>query len=219
MGTPRQSPVRSIGRAMWAPTQTRIRPAAEADAEVVAGLLYESAGGMYDRFAGGRERALRVIERGFRAEGNNASREVVTVAHLDGRVGGVLAGFPVDEMPRRANAFLRLTLLSIPPWRWPACLWLYWSGLRSSPPPPHSSYYIDALATEPGLRRRGVARALLEAAEREARRLGLPAVALDTSLENKPARALYVSSGYDEVAYRAAGRGRPGFVALVKPLD
>ena len=49
--------------------------------------------------------------------------------------------------------------------------------------------------------------------------MSLPAVALDTSLDNKPARALYLTAGYDEVAYRPAGRGLPGFVALVKQLS
>ena len=44
-------------------------------------------------------------------------------------------------------------------------------------------------------------------------------MALDTSLENKPARALYLGAGYEEVAYRPPARGMPGFVALVKPLS
>jgi len=199
-------------------TSPAIRPATEADAERVAELLYLSAGGMYDRFAGGRDRALRVIDRGFASEGNNSSRDVVTVAELGGEVAGALAAFPVDQMPERSSAFLRLTLRSIPPWRWPACLWLYWSGLRASPAPPEASLYVDALGTATALRRRGVASALLEEAERRALSLGLPAIALDTSLENKPARALYLSRGYEEVAYRPAGRRLPGFVALVKPL-
>jgi hypothetical protein len=30
---------------------------------------------------------------------------------------------------------------------------------------------------------------------------------------------LYAREGFDEVAYRPAGRGLPGFVALVKRLD
>ncbi|HYP48240.1 MAG TPA: GNAT family N-acetyltransferase, partial [Thermoleophilaceae bacterium] len=78
--------------------------------------------------------------------------------------------------------------------------------------------YIDSLATDPSQRRRGVARTLLEHAEQLAGERGLPAVALDTTLDNHPARALYLSAGYDEVAYQPAGRGLPGFVALVKPL-
>jgi len=77
---------------------------------------------------------------------------------------------------------------------------------------------VDALATDGSLRRRGAATALLEQAEGRARRLGLSSVALDTSLDNKPARSLYLGAGYEEVAYRPAGHGMPGFVALVKEL-
>jgi ribosomal protein S18 acetylase RimI-like enzyme len=55
-------------------------------------------------------------------------------------------------------------------------------------------------------------------AERLARARNLPALALDTTMDNAGARALYARAGYSEVAYRAAGRGLPGFVALVKEL-
>jgi len=56
------------------------------------------------------------------------------------------------------------------------------------------------------------------AASSQAQARGLPAVALDTTVGNTRARALYAGEGFREVAYRAAGRGLPGFVALVKPL-
>ena len=195
-----------------------VRSARESDSDPVALLLYESAAGMYDRFTGRRERAVRLLGRAFGTEGNNASREVITVAELDGRVAGALAAFPVDETVSRAGAFLRLALRTIPPWRWPGAMWLYWSGARAVPNPPDAAYYVDALAVEESLRRRGAARALLVAAEARAHELGLSSVALDTSLDNRAARSLYLSAGYDEVAYRPAGRGLPGFVALVKQL-
>ena len=195
-----------------------VRPARLTDAETVAHLLYESSGGVYDRFAGGRRRAHRVLECAFALEGNNASAEVVTVAELDGRVVAALASFPVDETARRAVAFLRIVLRTIPPWRWPSALWLYWAGARAAPAPPRQALYIDALATDDSARRRGAARALLEQAEREARRLELPTLALDTSLDNRAARSLYVGAGYQEVAYRAPAHGLPGYVALLKPV-
>jgi hypothetical protein len=44
-------------------------------------------------------------------------------------------------------------------------------------------------------------------------------VTLDTTLDNDVARALYADAGFDEVAYRAASRALPGFVALVRPVD
>jgi GNAT superfamily N-acetyltransferase len=195
-----------------------VRPARPDDAGAVAELVYASANGMYDRLAGGADRAPEVIERAFAEPGTNASAEVVTVAELDGRVAAAMASFPAEEAADRASAFQRHTLRSIPPWRWPGSLWLYWIGTRAAPQPPNECLYIDALATQPDRRRRGAARALLADAERRAREVGLRQLALDTSLDNKPARALYLAEGFEEVAYKPAGRGLPGFVALVKEL-
>jgi GNAT superfamily N-acetyltransferase len=189
------------------------------EASAVARLLHLSAADMYDRFTGGRERALRVLERAFETPGNLASAECVWVAEVDGEVGAAMAAFPVDEAHVRSRAFLRLALRGSPFWRWPGTLWLYRAGGRASPSPPASALYIDALATDERRRRRGAARALLAEAERQARARDLPCVALDTTIPNKVARAVYAREGFDEVAYRPASQGLPGFVALVKPLD
>jgi ribosomal protein S18 acetylase RimI-like enzyme len=201
------------------PAQPEVRKARPADHEAVTLLLHHSAADMYDRFAGGRERAMRALRRAFDEPGNASSAEVVWVVELEGRVAGAMAAFPVDEAAARSRAFLGLALRGAPPWRWPTALFLYWAGGRAAPSPPASALYVDALATDPELRRRGAARALLAAAEREARSRRLPAVALDTTILNEPARTLYASEGFDEVAYRPPGRGLPGFVALVKPLS
>ncbi|MGH2744577.1 MAG: GNAT family N-acetyltransferase [Thermoleophilaceae bacterium] len=195
-----------------------VRKARPDDFVRVAELLHHSAADMYDRFAGGRERALRVLERSLEVPGNASSAEVVWVAALEGQVAAAMAAFPVDEAEARARAFLRLALRGAPPWRWPVALYLYWAGGRAAPSPPASALYVDALASDPRFRRRGAARALLAEAERGAREHRLPAVALDTTIANEPARRLYASEGFDEVAYRPPGRGLPGFVALVKPL-
>jgi ribosomal protein S18 acetylase RimI-like enzyme len=189
------------------------------EAAAVAPLLHESAAVMYNRFAGGRERALRTLERAYHEPGNSAGADAVWIAELEGRVAAAMAGFPVDEALPRSRAFLRLALRGSPVWRWPGALRLYWLGGRASPSPPPAAFYIDALATDRSLRRRGLARSLLGEAERQARARGLPALALDTTIENKPARSLYVKEGFDEVAYRPATRTLPGFVAMVKPID
>ena len=112
-----------------------VRPAADGEADVVSDLLYETAGGMYDLFAGGRERAAKVLRAAYAEEGNSASREVVTVAELDGRIAGAMAAFPVAEGDARARAFLRLTLSRIPPWRClpPTMLPQPWLPTRSKP--------------------------------------------------------------------------------------
>jgi ribosomal protein S18 acetylase RimI-like enzyme len=185
----------------------------------VAPLLFASSPHLYERYAGGREQALRFIVRAFERLGTTASEEVVTVAELDGRVRGVMAAFPALEARPRANTFLSLTLRAIPPWRWPGALGIFLSAARVVPAPPSGALYVDALATDPRFRRRGIARALLEAAERHARAEGLTSVALDTALANAPARALYAAAGFEEVATSAVERGGvSGYVALLKRL-
>ena len=195
-----------------------VRPYRSGDAAAATALLYESSGGMYDRYAGSRKLAERALARALGQDGNAASADVVSVAEMDGEVVGAMAAMPYDEWTPRAHQFLRVTLRSIPPWRWPGALWLYRASGRTTPEPPEACFYIDSLATAPEKRRRGVARALLAEAERQTLALGLSSVALDTWIDNKPARALYLSSGFEEVAYTPALSGLPGGVSLLKQL-
>ncbi len=188
------------------------------DLETTAALLYESAGGMYDRYAGSRSLAERTLARALAREGTTASADVVRVVELDGRVAGAMAAMPFGEWTPRAHAFLRTTLRNIPAWRWPATLWLYRASGRRAPEPPPLSFYVDSLATGEPFRRRGVARALLDDAERQAREHRLRAVALDTWVDNRPARALYEKAGFVEIAQTPAAHGLPGGVSLLKEL-
>jgi ribosomal protein S18 acetylase RimI-like enzyme len=181
-------------------------------------LLYETATGMYDIYAGGARRALRILQAAFVRGGNSASREVVWVAEVDGGVAGALAAFPVAEGDRRASRFLRVTLLRTPPWKWPATLRIFHAGADITPIPPPDSFYIDALATDARFRRRGIASALLDTAARLAAEAGLNAVALDTAATNAGAQALYESAGY-AVTERKPPKGRiPGIVGYVRTV-
>jgi ribosomal protein S18 acetylase RimI-like enzyme len=200
------------------PEQPLIRPAAPEDAEAVARLLYETATGMYDIYAGGADRALRILRAAYGREGNSASREIVAVAELEGEVAGALAAFPVPEGDRRASRFLRVTLVRTPPWKWPATLRIFHTGAELTPVPPPGSLYIDALATDARFRRRGVARALLDEASRQAAEAGLRAVALDTAATNAAAQALYDGAGF-RVTDRRPPKGRiPGIIGYVREL-
>ena len=58
---------------------------------------------------------------------------------------GALAGFPTTESARRSSAFLRLTLRTVPIWRWPGALWLYYTGARAAPQPAGSGFYAPTL--------------------------------------------------------------------------
>ena len=104
---------------------------------------------MYDRYAGNRKLAERALTRALEREGNTASADVVWVAELDGVVAGAMAAMSFDDWTPRAQRFLRVTLSSIPPWRWPAALSLYRASGRSAPEPRRACFYVDSLATEP----------------------------------------------------------------------
>jgi ribosomal protein S18 acetylase RimI-like enzyme len=190
----------------------------------VAGLLYASAAPYYAAYAGGQRSAQRLLRTLYTRAGHTASWEVCRVAEAGGAVVGVLAAFPSDAGDELARRFVRLTLAHSPPWRIPALFRHLRATAAISPHPPAGMLYVDALATDPAHRRRGVARALLADAERQAAEAGLAGVALDTGIENRAARALYEHSGFtsrglrpapDERTARAVGGS--GFVGYVKP--
>jgi ribosomal protein S18 acetylase RimI-like enzyme len=199
------------------PEAPLIRPAEPDDADAVAQLLYETATGMYDVYAGGAGRALRILRAAYSRPGNSASREIVTVAEIDGEVAGALAAFPVPEGDRRASRFLRVTLIRTPPWKWPVTLRIFHMGADVTPVPPPGSLYVDALATHARFRRRGVATALLDEASRIAAETGLRVVALDTAAPNTGAQALYEAAGFTVTERRPPAGRIPGIVGYVRP--
>ena len=198
--------------------QPQVRPYREGDSGAVAPILYESSGGLYDRYAGSRRLAERTIARALEREGNTASGDVVSVAEVDGQTAGAMAAMPFAEWTPRAHAFLRTTIRSIPPWRWPGAFRIYRAGGRSGTGPPETCFYVDSLATAERFRRRGVARALLAHAEQRARELGLDGVALDTWQDNSAALSLYIGAGFRELARTPGRGGLPGGVLLLKQL-
>jgi len=161
----------------------------------------------------------------YRRTGHAASFEVCEVAEVDGELAGVIAWFPVSEGDERARRFVSLTAPRVPPWRWPGLLRHLRAAGAVSPIPPPRMLYVDALAVDPSFRRRGIARALLERAERAAVEHRLDGVALDTGLHNEPARALYEATGFSEREIRRAPSahvadaiGGPGFVSYLKRI-
>jgi ribosomal protein S18 acetylase RimI-like enzyme len=196
----------------------RVRPAVREDAREAVPLLFESGRSIYPRLTGSGQAARHVLSGAFRRRGTTASCEVVTVAEVAGRVAGAMAAFPVAEGAERARRFLHTTLARTPPWRWPA-VWGAFHALR--PQPPAGALYVDSLATDPAFRRRGVGRALLAEAERAARERGLHEVALETEVDNTPARALYQAAGFEEVGLLRAADPRLGnaYICLLRTLD
>jgi ribosomal protein S18 acetylase RimI-like enzyme len=190
-----------------------VRRAREDDARAVAELLYLTAPDMYDRVAGGRDRALRVIAADLGARDGGT-----WVAELEGEIAGAMVAFPYGDAPGRTRAFVRAAIRETPPSRWPSLLRLMWKGHRRAPRHAPDWLYVDALATVPELRRRGVATALLAHAERIALDAGRPALALDTPETNTAALALYESVGFEVAETLPTTPPVPAAVVLVKRL-
>ena len=186
---------------------------------MAATLIYLTSPEGFKLFGGSERRGLLLIEAAFARPGTDCSRDVVTLAELDGEIAGAMAAFPSAEGDERRREFVRVAIGRRPPWRWPRIRRVARHGASHSPTPPADSFYIDSLATAERFRRRGVAAALLEEAERLARECGLSAVALDTRSSNTGARALYDRHGYEVHAEVPASPPIPALVGYVKRLD
>ena len=201
-----------------------VRPARPEDPCVP--LLFESAKPYYTAYAGSERRALRLLGAVFHRTGHAASYDCCQVATENGRIVGLVAGFPVRDGDRLSRRFVSLTLPRLPPWRWPGTFRHLQAAGGVSPNPPYDAYYVDALAVAPGFRRQGIAHTLLEIAERDATTAGLRKLALDTGLQNAPARALYDAYGFREREIRKApdartakALGGPGFIGYLKEVS
>ncbi len=85
--------------------------------------------------------------------------------------------------------------------------------------PRDGGLYVSRVAVDPALRRRGIARALLLAAEAAARQAGWPRLLLETRLVLMDNRRLFAGAGFREVSLHAhPGYTDPTFVLMEKPL-
>jgi ribosomal protein S18 acetylase RimI-like enzyme len=188
-------------------------------------LLYLSAQPYYDAYTGSPERAERMLEAIWRRPGHTAAWDAARVLCADGEPVGISVAFPADGGDGLARRFLTVSLLRLGIRHWPHVFRHLRASASVMPVPPAGSLYVDALATDPDARRRGVATELLRDAEATAARSGLTGVSLDTGLQNHDAQALYGAYGFTVTGERrapdaatAAAIGGPGFISYFKPL-
>ena len=79
--------------------------------------------------------------------------------------------------------------------------------------------YIGRLSVHPELRRQGIARALMDEAEREARRRGIMRMTLGVRLELEDNRRFFRSCGFEDAELRRhAGFSEPTWVLMERRL-
>jgi tRNA threonylcarbamoyladenosine biosynthesis protein TsaE len=79
--------------------------------------------------------------------------------------------------------------------------------------------YISRVSVDPSCRRQGIARALVDEAEREARRRRLPRMTLGVRLELEENRQLFRSCGFDDLEFRRhEGYTEPTWVLMERWL-
>jgi ribosomal protein S18 acetylase RimI-like enzyme len=79
--------------------------------------------------------------------------------------------------------------------------------------------YISRVSVDPEHRRRGIARALMDEAEREARRRGMSRMTLGVRLELEENRRLFRSCGFEDAEFRShEGFREPTWVLMERRL-
>ena len=166
-----------------------LRPAQQGEARIVARLLQIAADGMADytwsTIAEAGEDLLDIGERRVARSGVEMSFENATLAEADGKVAGMMLGYPVPDgevpvaAPDADPILAPLIELEQP-----------------------NSFYICALAAFECRRGLGLGSRLLQVAEAQAADHGLDTMSLIVFEQNVGALRLYQRVGYKEVARR-----------------
>lgn len=189
-----------------------VRPARPDDC--AARLVFDAAPQAYAAVAGSEQRARAAIEELWRVPGHSASFEHAIVAELDGRLAGVLIGFPARDRYRLHFSLLRQGFRYVAPRRWPLLIAALPQLIAATPRPPRRAYYVGTIAIARHARRLNVASTLGYHAELLAQQRGFPAIVAHTGSRHGPARRALERYGLTPVKDRSWG-----YVLYAKSVD
>jgi len=149
---------------------------------------------------GDRQTLLRALASLFEHKGNRFSHEYTSLVEVGGQTAGLLLAFPGRRLTAASIKMVR-ALPEIYGWR--QTLQLLWLALPAASMHEASAdeFYIAHLATAPEFRRMGIGKYLLQTADKLARAKGLPKLSLIVKPDNQPAVHLYLTTGFETVAY------------------
>jgi ribosomal protein S18 acetylase RimI-like enzyme len=179
-----------------------------------ANLVFEAAPQAYTAVAGSESRARAAIEQLWRMPGHSASFEHALVAELDGRLVGVMIGFPARDRYRLHLALLRKGLRFVSARRRPLLVAGLPHLIAATPRPPRRAYYVGTIAVARHARRRDVASTLGYHAELLAQQRGFPVIVAHTGSRHGPARR-----ALERYGLRATKDRSWGYVLYAKSVD
>lgn len=165
------------------------RQAAIADAPHVIPLLQEAIGSIAYLLTGAAddEDAAKRLAEFYRQPGNRISSENVIVAEQEGRIAGMLIAYSGNGARQLDEPFLARMRADFG-----EAERVIVTEAREG------EYYLDALAVAEAYRGQGVAKQLMEAAERRAGELGFDKTSLIVETYNELAHGIYAKRGYVE---------------------
>lgn len=160
------------------------------DAEVVAGLIYDTDPYLFPFLFGRRQRALPLLRRLFQLEENSFSHRYVQIAEVGGEVAGILIGYAPHELTKENEAAdFRRVFGFWQSWQLQPRFWLLRRFLDKSE---ITGHYIQNVCVAAAHRGKGVGSGLI----RHFCRVSPGAVWLDVEMGNKENRAIYEHLGF-----------------------
>jgi GNAT superfamily N-acetyltransferase len=187
---------------------------ARADDVAAAALVFDAAALEYTRLAGSAERARRIVARVWARRGHSASFEHAQVAEIDGRLVGVVIGFPARDRYRLHRRLLLAALPHLSPRRWPLLLAGMAQLVLASPHPPRDADYVQTIAVAGNARWHGVGSTLGHYAEVAAAEGGFPQVVAHTGTRHMVARR-----ALEKYGLRLKSARPNGYALYVKNVD
>jgi GNAT superfamily N-acetyltransferase len=179
----------------------------------VASLVFEAAPQAYTAVAGSEARARAAIAQLWQMPGHSASFEHALVAELDGRLVGVMIGFPARDRYRLHVALLRKGLRFVNARRRPLLLAALPQLIAATPRPPRRAYYVGTIAVARHARLRDIGSTLGYHAELLAQQRGFPLLVAHTGSRHRPARM-----ALERYGLRATKDRRWGYVLYEKSV-
>ena len=193
---------------------TRVVVRAARPDDHVADLVFEAAPQAYTAVAGSESRARAAIEQLWRMPGHSASFEHALVAESDGRLVGVMIGFPARDRYRLHLALLRKGLRFVSARRRPLLVAALPHLIAATPRPPRRAYYVGTIAVTRHARRRDIGSTLGYHAELLAQQRGFPVIVAHTGSRHGPARR-----ALERYGLRATKDRSWGYVLYAKSVD